>query len=98
MKSSKHMKKRINIPSNQEKGSSDSEGDEKINSLTGISYSGRYYQILKTRKTLPAWDAKKQFLKLIKKHQCVVLEGETGSGKTTQIPQFLVDAGYADPE
>lgn len=26
--------------------------------------------------------------------QVVVVEGETGSGKTTQIPQFLVDAGY----
>lgn len=24
----------------------------------------------------------------------IVVEGETGSGKTTQIPQFLVDAGY----
>lgn len=26
--------------------------------------------------------------------QVVVVEGETGSGKTTQIPQFMVDAGY----
>jgi HrpA-like RNA helicase len=26
--------------------------------------------------------------------QSIVVEGETGSGKTTQIPQFLVDAGY----
>ena len=25
----------------------------------------------------------------------MVVEGETGSGKTTQIPQFLVNAGYA---
>lgn len=27
----------------------------------------------------------------------MVVEGETGSGKTTQIPQFLVEVGYASP-
>lgn len=30
----------------------------------------------------------------MKNNQTVVVEGETGSGKTTQIPQFLVEAGY----
>lgn len=30
----------------------------------------------------------------VKNNQTVVVEGETGSGKTTQIPQFLVEAGY----
>ena len=30
----------------------------------------------------------------LKKSQTIVVEGETGSGKTTQIPQFLVHAGF----
>ena len=64
------------------------------NPLTGRSYSKRYYDILGKRKSLPAWEARNEFLKLIKKNQAVVLVGETGSGKTTQLPQFLLEAGY----
>ena len=95
MQRSSKMKKRISIPSNSHAEDDGSEKDSSINYLTGVAYSERYYKILKTRKSLPGWDAKKPFLKLIKKHQVVILEGETGSGKTTQIPQFLVEAGYA---
>lgn len=31
-------------------------------------------------------------------HDVVVICGETGSGKTTQIPQFLYEAGYGREE
>jgi len=98
MHGSSKMKKRITIPSDSHARDDSQEKDSSTNFLTGVAYSERYYKILKTRKTLPAWDAKKPFLKLIKKHQVVILEGETGSGKTTQIPQFLVEAGYASKE
>lgn len=64
------------------------------NPLTGKPYSKRYQDILEKRRKLPAWDARKDFLKLIKRNQVVVLVGETGSGKTTQLPQFLLEAGY----
>jgi len=64
------------------------------NPLTGQPYSRRYFDILEKRQKLPAWEARKEFLKLIKRNQAVVLVGETGSGKTTQLPQFLLEAGY----
>lgn len=33
-------------------------------------------------------------MEAINAHPVVVLCGETGSGKTTQVPQFLYEAGY----
>lgn len=33
-------------------------------------------------------------MEAIKENPVVVLCGETGSGKTTQVPQFLYEAGY----
>ena len=62
-----------------------------INKYTNKPYSSRYYDILKKRKILPAWESKKELFDLISKNQVLILKGETGSGKTTQIPQFLLE-------
>jgi ATP-dependent RNA helicase DHX37/DHR1 len=32
----------------------------------------------------------------INENEIVIISGETGSGKTTQVPQFLYEAGYAE--
>ncbi|KAF3777656.1 putative pre-mRNA-splicing factor ATP-dependent RNA helicase [Nymphaea thermarum] len=65
-----------------------------VNRWTGRPFSARYYEILEKRKTLPVWQQKQEFLDALEKSQSLVLVGETGSGKTTQIPQFVVEAGY----
>jgi len=65
-----------------------------VNPLSGKPFSRKYFDILKKRQTLPCWSQKAAFLKMMDENQVVVLVGETGSGKTTQMPQFLLEAGY----
>lgn len=47
-----------------------------------------------TRKSLPIYSFREQLLDAISKYQVLIIVGETGSGKTTQIPQYLHEAGY----
>jgi HrpA-like RNA helicase len=55
------------------------------NPWNGQAYSAQYYKILETRKTLPVWEQREQFYDYLKNNQVIVLQGETGSGKTTQV-------------
>ena len=50
--------------------------------------------IAESRRSLPIWTFKEDLVAAVKEHQILIIEGETGSGKTTQIPQFLVEAGF----
>ena len=43
-----------------------------------------------TRSTLPVASCKQHILDVVGKNQVVVLSGSTGSGKSTQVPQFLL--------
>lgn len=62
-----------------------------MNPLTGQVYSVNYQNLLRKRITLPVFEYRSDFMRLLAEHQCIVLVGETGSGKTTQIPQWSVD-------
>ncbi|XP_070822733.1 pre-mRNA-splicing factor ATP-dependent RNA helicase DHX16 [Chaetodon trifascialis] len=46
------------------------------------------------RRSLPIYPYREDLLTAIHEHQILVIEGETGSGKTTQIPQYLLEDGY----
>ena len=47
------------------------------------------------RQSLPVYKYREDFLQAIQTHQFLVVVGETGSGKTTQLPQYLHEAGYS---
>mmetsp|Transcript_12905 Transcript_12905/g.25997 ORF Transcript_12905/g.25997 Transcript_12905/m.25997 type:complete len:414 (-) Transcript_12905:1285-2526(-) len=51
---------------------------------------------LESRQRLPVAAYKQQILDIIHQNQVVVLSGATGSGKSTQIPQFLLESHQGD--
>ena len=49
-------------------------------------------EIEETQRSLPIFPFKHDLITAIREHQVLIIEGETGSGKTTQIPQYLHQA------
>lgn len=47
--------------------------------------------LLEERKRLPIWTGKEALVARIAAQRATLVMGETGSGKTTQLPQFLLD-------
>jgi len=62
-----------------------------LNPLNGLPYTQKYYEIYRKRIGLPVWEYRDKFFDLLANNQTIVLVGETGSGKTTQIPQWSVE-------
>lgn len=54
----------------------------------------KHQSIQDTRKSLPVYEFRDELLEAIAEHQVLIVVAETGSGKTTQLPQYLHEAGY----
>ncbi|ODQ60085.1 hypothetical protein WICANDRAFT_100346 [Wickerhamomyces anomalus NRRL Y-366-8] len=86
----------------QQKNQSDVNKNSKFNNLPKENGNGDDVEaeigtklsIEEQRKTLPAYAARDDVLKMIRDNQVVIVIGETGSGKTTQLTQFLNEDGY----
>ncbi|GAA5811851.1 hypothetical protein MFLAVUS_005297 [Mucor flavus] len=50
------------------------------------------------RKQLPIYSGREAIINTLQTSDTVIVMGETGSGKTTQIPQYLIEAGLASSE
>jgi ATP-dependent RNA helicase DHX57 len=51
----------------------------------------KYLEMLQYRRKLPAWGLMNDILNTVQQSQVVVISGETGCGKSTQVPQYLLD-------
>ncbi|KAG1691161.1 hypothetical protein DVH05_027236 [Phytophthora capsici] len=65
------------------------------NTLVTLS---RKPEIQLARMQLPVCSSEQEIMEAITDNDVIILCGETGSGKTTQVPQFLYEAGYGHPE
>jgi HrpA-like RNA helicase len=62
----------------------------KINPFTTKAYSANHFVLRKMAQNLPVSQQLPQLLSIIKQHNIVVVVGETGSGKTTQLPKAIL--------
>ncbi|PMB66138.1 Pre-mRNA-splicing factor ATP-dependent RNA helicase prp16 [Beauveria bassiana] len=61
----------------------------------GASDFSRSKTLREQREFLPAFAVREELLRVIRENQVTIVIGETGSGKTTQLTQFLYEDGYA---
>ncbi|KAJ9483568.1 hypothetical protein VN97_g9830 [Penicillium thymicola] len=52
--------------------------------------------IKQQRESLPVYKFRKQLLDAVKDNQMMIVVGDTGSGKTTQLTQYLAEGGYGN--
>ncbi|KAI9655924.1 MAG: hypothetical protein M1831_004769 [Alyxoria varia] len=70
--------------------------DSKVSAAILDQYNKRQaipaqFRMTKARQALPAWSVQERIVSEIKSHQVVIVSGETGSGKSTQTLQFVLD-------
>lgn len=93
--------------SGDESSSSDDESADEAAGITKVSVMAgiepvfnvpvdRDPIIQEQRSQLPIFAEEQSIMEAIKGNPVVIICGETGSGKTTQVPQFLYEAGYGN--
>ena len=88
------IKKSLNNVNSEENSKSIAEQTKQSNPSVFIQVD-RDSEIQTARLQLPILGEEQAVMEAIKENEIVLLVGETGSGKTTQVPQFLYEAGYA---
>ncbi|KAJ4969028.1 hypothetical protein NE237_015729 [Protea cynaroides] len=59
-----------------------------------VVHVSRPNEVERTRKDLPIVMMEQEIMEAINENSALIICGETGCGKTTQVPQFLYEAGF----
>ncbi|KAF9927073.1 Cyclin-dependent kinase catalytic subunit, partial [Modicella reniformis] len=82
----------INFIIEQQQETKEREAEELMERITELER--KEMSLKQVRESLPIYKYREVLLDAIKEHQVLIIVGETGSGKTTQLPQYLFEAGY----
>ncbi|KAG0248300.1 DEAH-box RNA helicase prp16 [Mortierella polycephala] len=84
---------------NDEDDDMDGKGDSQFAAHLKASEAASAFSKSKTmkeqREFLPAFAVREELMRVIRDNQVIIVVGETGSGKTTQLTQFLHEDGYS---
>ncbi|GAA6037303.1 hypothetical protein JCM8097_008673 [Rhodosporidiobolus ruineniae] len=61
------------------------------NAYVALRETDGYQKMMEQRRRLPAWGMREKIVELVRKERVVIVCGETGSGKTTQVPAFILE-------
>lgn len=76
------------LPQSEEQTSLDIHFAEQLKEMEN---SQLYRERLVKRMKLPVYDKRSDILKAISENNVILISGDTGCGKTTQVPQFIMD-------
>ncbi|KAI1428260.1 P-loop containing nucleoside triphosphate hydrolase protein [Xylaria sp. FL1777] len=82
------------IAAEEDQAKSSNKFSEVMKKNDGASSFSQSKTLKEQREFLPAFAVREDLLRVIRDNQVVIVVGETGSGKTTQLTQFLYEDGY----
>jgi pre-mRNA-splicing factor ATP-dependent RNA helicase DHX38/PRP16 len=93
----------------ESENANDAEDEDKVDYRDGSSFSkhinhkseaqstfAKTKSMREQREYLPVFSVRDELLGIVRENQVTIIVGETGSGKTTQLTQYLHEAGYSD--
>ncbi|KAJ8917565.1 hypothetical protein NQ315_005614 [Exocentrus adspersus] len=83
---------KISPPSPKRLKLNDKENNQTVFNSANNFHNKPKISIQDQRRKLPVFEQRNKLLDLIKRHKTLIILGETGSGKTTQIPQYINSA------